>query len=141
MPSIRSTVLLTLTLALSSIDLCVAKDYSNTCTDIHMAGDCHSLVATCTAFKGNKKTSKLDLNHCFGNDNGFIVPSNDGNAFPGDCRRTGYKCELCGIHDGGIMCLCPRRGLMQNSAWADLDEAISNHNGVLSCFGHVGEVL
>ncbi|KAL4954055.1 hypothetical protein BDW69DRAFT_183890 [Aspergillus filifer] len=76
MPPVRSTLLLTLALALSSIDLCAAKDYSNTCMDINMADDCHSLIATCTAFKGNKKTTKLDLNRCFGNDNGFIVPSN-----------------------------------------------------------------
>ncbi|KAL4796563.1 hypothetical protein BDV19DRAFT_388071 [Aspergillus venezuelensis] len=105
MPSIRSTVLLALTLALSSIDLCAAKNCSNTCTDIHMAGY-HSLVATCTAFKGNKKTSKLDLNHCFGNDNGSIVPT----AMPSQAATVGAPAINANfvVFTTGESCVCVR---------------------------------
>ncbi|KAL4937526.1 hypothetical protein BDV06DRAFT_226867 [Aspergillus oleicola] len=58
-------------------------------TDIHMANDCHSLIATCTTYKGNTKISELGLNHCFVNKNGDIKLRDDGGAFPENCKRNG----------------------------------------------------
>jgi hypothetical protein len=62
-------------LALSHLSL--ANHYSHTCTDIRMADDCHSLMANCTAYDGRAEQSKLDLNHCFGNNDGRIERSKE----------------------------------------------------------------
>ena len=73
MPFLHSAVFTTL--ALSHLSL--ANHYSQTCTDIRMADDCHSLIATCTAYDGRAEQSKLDLNHCFGNTDGWLEQSKE----------------------------------------------------------------
>ncbi|KAL5043109.1 hypothetical protein BDW71DRAFT_188654 [Aspergillus fruticulosus] len=73
MASFRSTALMIL--ALSHLSL--ADHYSQTCTGIRMAEDCHSLIVNCTAYDGRVEQSKLDLNHCFGNNDGHLEQSKD----------------------------------------------------------------
>ncbi|KAL4740386.1 hypothetical protein BDV11DRAFT_185445 [Aspergillus similis] len=62
-------------LALSHLSF--ADHYSQTCTDIRIAEDCHSLIASCTAYDGHVEQSKLDLNHCFRNNDGLIELSKE----------------------------------------------------------------
>ncbi|KAL4941799.1 hypothetical protein BDV06DRAFT_193767 [Aspergillus oleicola] len=83
--------------------------------------DCASLIARCTDEKVLERASKLDLNGCFSNNDGKLVPAKKGRAFGNRCGRHGF-CENCQIEGADIKCDCPKRNKQYRSTLASLDE-------------------
>ncbi|KAI2472020.1 hypothetical protein F4781DRAFT_46584 [Annulohypoxylon bovei var. microspora] len=114
------------------------------------------LVATC--FTGNEtsheyRTSTINLDLCFSNSNGVIVPTYKGAQFPftGGFAET---CQNCGLSLKGpygddkqqwhvaLKCDCDRG---HNNGYAygtvTLDPAVNVNDGVLSCLDNTGAIL
>jgi hypothetical protein len=47
-----------------------AKSIKDTCTNLKLAKDGHTLTASCKSLGGSSKESSIDLNNFIGNDNG-----------------------------------------------------------------------
>ncbi|EAS27846.1 uncharacterized protein CIMG_09050 [Coccidioides immitis RS] len=75
--------------------------------------------------------SKLDLNLCYANDHGKIVPRNNGHF-----HKT---CKDCIVQrDGWMTCKCQdgRGGAPESKI--NLDELITNYDGRIGCYTHLG---
>ncbi|KAJ1324087.1 CVNH domain-containing protein [Microdochium nivale] len=94
------------------------------------------IKGTCYTATGQKRNSRLNLNHCLGNVQGFFKYVKDGN-FSGSCNGfTAYLtqatssgqnyCSACYLSNGGtnsINCI-------------DLNAVVGNVDGKLQCFGY-----
>ncbi|PGH08755.1 hypothetical protein AJ80_07793 [Polytolypa hystricis UAMH7299] len=92
----------------SSAVVSVSASYANSCQNCRLekrsapwlSGDDHApiLICECGDGKGGKPTTKLDLNQCLMNKNGFMLPQKNGNF--------GLSCNMFGLIDTKITAMC-----------------------------------
>ncbi|KAL4926710.1 CVNH domain-containing protein [Aspergillus undulatus] len=130
----------TLLVALSGlIHLTAASGgFTSNCIEHYLYTDCAHLVARCPDNQGQIRSSKLDLNQCFKNNNGRLEPADHGDAFGYRCepKGTGPGCEECSVENGKIKCWCKRKDGQVQLTVGDLNAVVSNNNGFLECYGH-----
>lgn len=106
-----------------------AGGFTHSCSDFHIQHG-SQLVASCANEKGHREWTWLDLNYGVANDNGYLVWRPYG-GFAGSC----WSCDMPRWKDepdGDMRCTCRRADGSDMIWYIDLDEQISNHNGVLA---------
>ncbi|KAI1082892.1 hypothetical protein F5B20DRAFT_530771 [Whalleya microplaca] len=93
-----------------------------------------ALRADCKTNSGSTQCSLLDLNDCYGTDNGYVKPKDGGHfndlCLPEKSRLDGSK----------LWNYCRKKKPGQNPGtrrtWIDTNELITSDNGTLKCFEH-----
>ncbi|KAB5588688.1 putative effector protein [Ceratobasidium theobromae] len=103
-----------------------AAKYASTCTATGLNGD-NLMFASCqdaTGLEARKKTTVLDLNGCIVNRNGRLSCQANG--------RYDATCNGCFVSDTTMTCSCEGR-VSTITTSINLDDCVSNLDGVLSC--------
>ncbi|KAJ0110279.1 hypothetical protein J7T55_000712 [Diaporthe amygdali] len=123
--------LATLTLVATVIESVAAGKLMDSCSTFVFQGT--TLTGICKNTAGTFVSSPINLNKCLGNQNGNLVASKNGNALDtcSACSVTNnsdaFKCNNCRDSSGN-----------SHASSIDLSLAVSNNNGVLTCFGQTG---
>ncbi|KAK4161161.1 hypothetical protein QBC43DRAFT_346835 [Cladorrhinum sp. PSN259] len=116
--------LATITLGIAVLPELVSAGFSASCTWDWQ--DPKYVVATCKRKDGSKLRTRQDMNLCIKNDNGYLVPANNGQAFL-TCANTSkvgpsHIDSECDWDEGYVS--------------INLDTFMENQDGYLWCFGH-----
>ncbi|KAI1486394.1 hypothetical protein F5X96DRAFT_673705 [Biscogniauxia mediterranea] len=97
-------------------------------------------VLSGNCFQGNtgrQICSKLDLNHCYGYDEGTMkVHEQDDGNFTQSCPKCFPNFQFAG---GFVECTCSSPGGIPVRADLRTDDIVTNNGGYLQCFDHVAE--
>ncbi|KAH6614613.1 Cyanovirin-N [Chaetomium sp. MPI-SDFR-AT-0129] len=118
-------------------------DFKRSCAPNYAIPNGQLMTAECFTGTGKTYRTILDLDHCMGNQGGFLVSKNDG-AFSISCREC-KRGKANGDDAWGMTmfnCYCENgKGGSFFLSEIDLNNFIENDHGYLSCFGHRGGLI
>ncbi|KAI0019863.1 hypothetical protein F4780DRAFT_744384 [Xylariomycetidae sp. FL0641] len=130
----RVTGLLSASLAAAVVS--VHGHYNNTCGSPALVdiGTHKWLQAQCTDDQNRAPCSVLDIDVCYGNNDGVIVPWMGGNFL----TKVDQKCVGCTLDGTKLSCLCQLKDPdLFNTSTIDTDKLLENENGYLKCYDTV----
>ncbi|KAI6006276.1 Cyanovirin-N [Pisolithus orientalis] len=108
----------------AAVTLCAAQDFDASCFSYYLENT--EFFATCRTDSGSDQSTSIDLNNCVVNRSGALecVSSSGGYS---------ASCEDCSLSGTDLDCTCGNGSGGTDSASVNLNNCLTNSNGVLVC--------
>ncbi|KIM64762.1 hypothetical protein SCLCIDRAFT_1212824 [Scleroderma citrinum Foug A] len=99
------------------------SDWSHSCQNYYLSGT--TLNASCRKENGQYGNTSINLNQCVTNTNGVLYCGKNGDYSP--------TCSGCNLSGTSLDCQCKDKNQNEHSTSVDLNQCLTNNNGVLTC--------